>query len=278
MIEELKNITNTNIELNDDQKRKLVQAAVEFEALLVSNMLKAMNPEPQEEDGEDSLFSTTSSSRSMYMGFVLDSVSRNIAESGGLHLAESIVSSYGIDFNDYIKDIRRESSFIQSWNNIPPIADFPVNIPDNSSTVNSELQITSNALYEADSYDEIISEAARIYNLDPKLIRALIMIESGGHQNITSNAGAGGLMQLMPDTARSLGVTDVFNPVQNIFGGCKYLRAMMDRYDNNVELALAAYNAGPGAVDRYNGIPPYNETQNYVRAVSGLWNKYKESE
>ncbi|WP_409253444.1 lytic transglycosylase domain-containing protein [Bacillus sp. SCS-153A] len=118
------------------------------------------------------------------------------------------------------------------------------------------------------SFDQIINRAAEKYNLPKKLIRAVISQESSFNPDAVSHAGASGLMQLMPATARSLGVTDVFDPEQNVFAGTKYLRQMMDKYNGNLELALAAYNAGPGNVDKYNGIPPFKETMQYVRKVS----------
>lgn len=115
-----------------------------------------------------------------------------------------------------------------------------------------------------------IEKAAATYRLPAKLIRSVIQCESNFDAQARSHAGAQGLMQLMPATARDLGVTDPFDIGQNIDGGARYLRQMLDRFDGDVALALAAYNAGPGTVSRYGGIPPYRETQAYVRKVLHL--------
>ena len=116
-------------------------------------------------------------------------------------------------------------------------------------------------------YQKIINGSARRHEVDPLLVGAVIRHESGFLPTAVSKTGAMGLMQLMPETAKSLGVTNAFDPQQNVEGGTKLLRGLLDRYHGQLDLALAAYNAGTGAVDKYGGIPPFPETQAYVRNV-----------
>lgn len=124
-------------------------------------------------------------------------------------------------------------------------------------------------------YEAQIADAAHRHGVEPALIRALIHAESGFNPNAVSPKGAMGLMQLMPGTAADMGVADPFAVRQNIEGGVKYLAMLLNQYKGNVTLATAAYNAGPGAVAKYGGIPPFAETQTYVRRVKLLHERYR---
>ncbi len=121
--------------------------------------------------------------------------------------------------------------------------------------------------YSTQQYDTYINTASQLHGLPPNLIKAVIKVESNFNPRALSPKGAQGLMQLMPGTARLMNVDDPFDPWDNISGGVKYLRGLIDRFEGKVAFALAGYNAGPEHVERYNGIPPFQETQNYVRRV-----------
>ncbi len=139
---------------------------------------------------------------------------------------------------------------------------------------NKELVASLNNFIPDTDFNDLITKYASKNNLQDSLVKAVIKAESGFNPKAVSGAGAQGLMQLMPETAKDLGVTDSLNPEQNIIGGTRYLKSMMDKFNGNVKKALAAYNAGPGAVDRYGGIPPYKETQEYVTKVLKYQEQY----
>ena len=126
------------------------------------------------------------------------------------------------------------------------------------------------ALEPERAYDDIIAEAAAEYDLDPALIRAVMRAESAFNPMVVSPAGAQGLMQLMPALAEEMGVVDPFDPRQNIMGGSRYLRWLLDHNRGNIPLTLAGYNAGPTIVAKYRKVPPFRETQNYVKKITGF--------
>ena len=150
----------------------------------------------------------------------------------------------------------------------PAVSDSPgfTDALDDASV--SDAPAASGSASDASTYSAAIDAAGQRYGIDPLLLQSVIQQESGFNPNATSAAGAQGLMQLMPSTAASLGVTDPYDPTQSIDGGAQYLSSKLAEYGGNTSLALAAYNAGSGAVARYGGIPPYPETQNYVQSIT----------
>ncbi len=124
-------------------------------------------------------------------------------------------------------------------------------------------------------YNSIINDAAEKYGVEPALIKAIIMAESSYNHRAISKRGAIGLMQLMPATANALGVEDIYDPAHNVYGGAKYIKMLLDRYNGDLELALAAYNAGSKKVRKYNGIPPFRATRTYIKKVFEYYWRYQ---
>lgn len=131
---------------------------------------------------------------------------------------------------------------------------------------------TNNSITAPETMESIFKEASAAYGISEQLLKAVAKAESDFNPNCTSNAGAMGVMQLMPSTAKELGVTDAYDVRQNIMGGAKLLSQLLSKYNGDTSLALAAYNAGSGNVDKYGGIPPFKETQNYVSKILGYLN------
>jgi soluble lytic murein transglycosylase-like protein len=162
--------------------------------------------------------------------------------------------------SDFIDLSRQSIASIETLPDPPQPPPTPVALPTTAST---------------EDVHELLAKAGAQHNIDIELLASVVKAESGGRANAVSRTGARGLMQLMPGTAQQLGVGDAFRPDQNIAGGSAYLDQLLTRYKDNLSLALAAYNAGPAAVDRYHGIPPYRETIAYVARVEREFKRRK---
>jgi soluble lytic murein transglycosylase-like protein len=153
-----------------------------------------------------------------------------------------------------------------------PLARPVVALLPPTKTVRPTVDISTEfvAVPASEAYDDIIHEAAKKYDMDPHLIHAVMQAESAFHPYAVSRAGAEGLMQLMPDLSDEMGVSNAFDPRENIMGGVRYLKRLLDHHNGNLDLALASYNAGPGNVERYGGVPPFRETRNYVKTIKAI--------
>ncbi len=259
--------------LSSEEKKKAEKAARDFESLFVYLIFKQMRNAMRVKNDEnntsldfggdvfDDLGYLELSSQISKTGIGIGIASKIYEELTGEKLKGNWGNRIEIKFQpkpiDYHKPMENKSSNTLNASRVSPI--------------NSD---SSKMVERLSKFSDWIDEASAKFNLPPSLLRAVIVVESAGNPNAVSNAGAKGLMQLIDSTASYVGVKNVFNPRENIHGGAKYLREMLNMFDGNLDLALAAYNAGPGNVLKYNGIPPFRETQNYVQRVKRYVNHF----
>jgi len=233
------------------QLEKLKKACVEFEAMFINQMMKVMRESDKkikEENGEDGLgLGTDNPYQEMFDWKLSVQLSERSPLGIGKMMTEQMEKRLGIKSEAHLPidggELRRYEATQPHVETRKPLPKLPPEL------------------------DDLVARIAIEQGLDPRLIHAVISAESGGNSRAVSPKGAKGLMQLIDSTAAEVGVRNPFDPVQNIRGGATYLKRMLDRYEGNKSLAVAAYNAGPGAVDRYGGIPPYPETVAYVRKI-----------
>jgi len=240
----------------DTQKTKIANAAKEFESLLTSMMLKSMDKTT------DSMFGSESTGGDYFGTIFENQMASMISKNKSLGIADMLfkkITGENIDQNS------SDSDLLQLLNNNK--IELKKSAGDNNSVTPS-----TKATDRLNQYENIINEAANIYGVDKNLIKSVILTESAANEKAQSSAKAKGLMQLVDSTASNMGVNNVWNPKQNIFGGTKYLSEMLRKYSGNINLALASYNAGPENVEKYGGIPPFEETQNYIKRVIGYFN------
>ncbi|RMD90450.1 MAG: lytic transglycosylase domain-containing protein [Calditrichaeota bacterium] len=246
MIKALENHTNPFFKLQKSEPishsrpHNLKEAAQGFEALFISELLKVM----RKSIGKSNLLGEGLSGE-IYTSMFDESLARVIASNGGLGLADIIV-----------RNLERKHQ---------------TELPEGPFKLQNYRKISS---FNFNWDRKLIDNIAQKFDIDPKLVKALIKVESNFNAHALSKKGAAGLMQLMPETAQAMGIKNRFDPAQNIYGGVKYLKSLLQKFNGNLELALSAYNAGPSTVEQYGGIPPFPETQNYVKKVLKF---YKES-
>ncbi|MBV9271564.1 MAG: lytic transglycosylase domain-containing protein [Candidatus Eremiobacteraeota bacterium] len=156
----------------------------------------------------------------------------------------------------------------------PSFASMVAQALQNQGAQTAGAPVNAPAMIPPAQLEQLVQANGTSFGVDPALIKAIIANESGFNANATSRTGAQGLMQLEPDTAVGVGVSDAYDPAQNIYGGTRYIKGLLDRFHGDLHLAVAAYNAGPGAVEKYGDVPPYAETQNYVQNVIASYRKY----
>jgi soluble lytic murein transglycosylase-like protein len=202
-------------------------------------------------------------------GFELNCVRREtVGDKVRLYLADRQTANSGVDAN-YIEVAGDAIVRVET------VADVPrTTVKAGAKTV---AKATEAAAPTRAEIHEMLAHSGEAHHIDTDLLASVMKAESGGQVRAVSRAGAQGLMQLMPKTASEMGVEDAFRPEQNIAGGTAYLDELLTRYRDNIALALAAYNAGPAAVDRYHGVPPYRETQAYVARVIREFNRRKQA-
>lgn len=235
--------------LDDAAKKKIADTAKQFEGLLTQMMMKSMT------STTEGMFGDSSNGGDYFETIFQQEISSYMSKKNDMGIASLI---YKKMTGEDIKGLKLNfESPLKGNFGIPPVQ------PGNSS------------LQRLNKFDGIINDASGVYNVDPDLIKSVILAESAANEKAVSKVNAKGLMQLMDGTAKELGVNNVWDPKQNIYGGTKYLSELLQQFNGDMKLALAGYNSGPGNVEKYKGIPPFEETQNYVSRVIGYYNHLK---
>lgn len=248
----------------ETEKKRLFKAAKDMESLFLYQLLKSMRKTiPKTSLGDDSPMNG-GHGKDIYSQMFDQELASLMSGRGDRSIAAALFRSMEKTLDANYGHVSTEKTDLESL--MPPRKYIKIGRPADLYVRSSDRVKAAAAGTKSGKYDRVIDRVARRYRLAPELIKAVIAVESGGNSRAVSSAGAKGLMQLTDTTAAEMGVTDVFWPAQNINGGAKYLRRMIDHF-GDIKLALAAYNAGPGTVESYGGVPPYPETTEYVTRV-----------
>lgn len=260
-----------------DKKARLAKASKDFESILTQMMLKSMN-----QTTEGGLFGESEGLGGDIYGSLFEmEIAKHISEKKGLGIASMIFKNVtGENMNEFekiIAAVKYDKDLKNSKNKGSKTVEDSDRIKINAKDLESKkCSPSSDSLKRLDKYDSIIDEASKTYGVDKNIIRSVILTESAANPKAVSKAKAKGLMQLIDATAGDMGVRNSFDPKQNILGGTKYLAQMLRQYSGDLKLSLAAYNAGPQNVEKHNGVPPFDETKNYIARVLGYFNYLNE--
>jgi|GEM_PF-135478 len=281
-----KNRTNKISKFSENEKAEFAKVARGFESMFINMVYKGLKSAMLEEKKSEMTFGADTLEGYTDMAFS-DELSK---KGNGIGIADMIYQNLTGDKLGNIRELdsKTYNKFISEMKPIN-INEKPITIKETSSILDVEKdnsfvpdegigdEIAKNKVVKNNlsskleerlsNYDEFIKEASEKYSVPVNLIKSVISAESFGKSDAVSKVGAKGLMQLMDGTSKDLGVKDPFNPKDNIIGGTKYLRLMMDKFDGNLENVLSAYNAGPGNVVKHNGVPPFQETKSYINRV-----------
>lgn len=279
-IEAQNNLNSGNLK----QSSKMVAVAREFEQMFANIMMKAMRSSIPE-----SSLVKKSTGEKIYTDMLDSEYSRMLVGQSSMGLADNFIREMGAmdgtDVTEALLELKKGESQTRQMNiqsNMPSgmqqFASSPapfISTDSNKFNPNIETKADSKEKLSGFSkmvtrWESLIDKAAEKFGVDKKLIAAVIQAESNGKNNAQSHVGAKGLMQLMDGTASDMGVTNSFSPMQNIMGGTKYLKNMLNRFGGDVDKALAGYNAGPGNVEKYGGVPPFKETIKYIKKITGF--------
>lgn len=246
------------------KKTKLRKAVQEFEALFVSYMLKTMKQTIQKSDTDDQSFGGD-----LFDDLFNIEVAKAISKQRSLGIAETLYKKLtGEGLNDNTSET---ASFLQ-------LRAPKVRFSKGKETSPKENKVQTPVFDRVNRFHNIIEQVAGNYGVDSTLVKAVIAVESAGNPTAVSSKRAKGLMQLIDSTAAEMGVENVWDPKENITGGVKYLKHLLERFNGDVRLALASYNAGPARVEKHGTVPPIRETQSYVARVLELWKTLKSME
>lgn len=266
-----------NERFDNDKKARLVKASKGFESILTQMMIKSMT-----KTNEGGLFGGGDGlGGDMYDSIFEAEIAKHISSKKGLGVAGMIFKKVtGQEMDEFEKlyaAIERDREIIGEKRGKTENKKEAEPVKINGENVQKKpISPSNDSLKRLEKYDNYIDEASKKYGIDKNIIRSVILTESAANPKAISKANAKGLMQLIDTTAEDMGVRNSFDPKQNILGGTKYLAKMLRQYNGDLKLSLAAYNAGPQNVEKHNGVPPFEETKNYIARVLGYFNYLNE--